>query len=61
MRLAFWIVLGAIFILAGLFLYLPPVFGLPFLGWYKDLLVVVRGTLPAAVILFGFIFLTIAK
>ena len=61
MRLIIRILVSVVFVLAGLFFYLPPVLGIPCLGWYRDLLVVVKGTLPAAAILFGLVFIASAK
>ena len=61
MKTLFWIVLGIIFILGGLFLYLPSFAGIPCLGWYKDLLVLVKGSLGGILMLGGLIFMAISK
>jgi hypothetical protein len=60
-RIAVLALLGIALVLAGLFVYCPPVFGIPCLGWYKDLLLLVKGTSGAVLILFGLVALASAK
>ncbi len=55
------ILVGIIFILGALFLYLPPIAGIPCLGWWKDLLVLIKGSLGGILFLIGLIFFAIAK
>lgn len=56
------ILLGVVCILGGLFLYLPNGFlGLPCLGWYKDLLILLKGSLGALVMLVGLVFFAVSK
>jgi len=55
------ILIGIILILVGLFLYLPKIGGIPCLGWYKPLLVIIKGSLGGIIILIGLIFFAIAK
>jgi hypothetical protein len=61
MKMILKILAGIILILAGLFLYLPEIAGIPCLGWYKDLLVLIKGSLGGILILIGLIFFAIAK
>jgi len=55
------ILIGIILILIALFLYLPKIIGIPCLGWYKDLFVIIKGSLGLILILAGLIFFAIAK
>ncbi len=55
------ILAGIILILVGLFLYLPKMGGIPCLGWYKDLLIIIKGASGGIAILIGLIFFAIAK
>ncbi|MBN1899259.1 MAG: hypothetical protein JW827_10810 [Spirochaetes bacterium] len=55
------ILAGLILILAGLFLYLPPVGTIPCLGWYKDLLILIKGSAGGIAILIGLVFFAIVK
>lgn len=55
------ILIGLIFIIGGLFLYLPKIAGMPCLGWYKDLLILIKGSFGGILILIGLIFFAIAK
>ncbi len=52
---------GIILILLGLFLYLPPIGSIPCLGWYKDLLILIKGSLGGILILISLILFAIAK
>ena len=61
MKTVFWIVLGVIFILGGLFLYLPPFAGIPCLGWYEQLKELAMALSGGVAILIGLIFLAISK
>lgn len=61
MKIVLKILLGLILILAGLFVYLPPVAGIPCLGWYKDLFILIKGALGGVLILIGLVFFAIAK
>lgn len=61
MKTVMKIIIGLVLILAGLFLYLPPFAGIPCLGWYKDLFILIKGTLGAFIILVGLVFFAIAK
>ncbi len=53
------ILIGIIFVLGGLFLYLPTSLGC--LGWWQHLWVLVKGASGGIVILIGLIFFAIAK
>ena len=55
------ILAGIILILIGLFLYLPKIGGIPCLGWWVHLWVIIKGALGGIVILIGLIFFAIAK
>ncbi len=64
MKTVLKIIIGIILVLGGLFLYLPMnkiIPGINWAGWYKDLWIVFKGTIPAVIILVGFIFFAIAK
>lgn len=55
------ILAGIILIMVGLFLYLPKIGGIPFLGWYDDLWTIIKGASGGIAILIGLIFFAIAK
>lgn len=61
MKIILKILLGIILILFGLFLYLPEVAGIPCLGWYRDLLILIKGSLGGVLIVVGLIFFAISK
>ncbi len=55
------ILIGIIFIAGALFLYLPPIAGIPCLGWWKSLWILIKGALGGILFLIGLIFFAIAK
>lgn len=61
MKTVLKIIAGIILILAGLFLYLPKIGAIPCLGWYKDLLILIKGSLGGILVLIGLIFFAIVK
>jgi|YNPMSStandDraft_1061717.scaffolds.fasta_scaffold84513_2 hypothetical protein len=61
MKVVLKILAGIILILVGIFLYLPKIGSIPCLGWYKDLLVLIKGSLGGILILVGLIFFAVAK
>lgn len=61
MKSAVKLLAGLLLILAGLFLYLPSFAGIPCLGWYRDLLVLVKGSLGGVLLLMGLVFFAIAR
>ncbi len=61
MKAVLKILLGLILILGGLFLYLPQIGEIPCLGWWEDLVVLIKGSIGGIIILIGLIFFAIAK
>lgn len=55
------ILFGIIFILGGLFLYLPKIGCIPCIGWYKHLIILIKGSLGGILLLIGLVLFAIAK